>query len=365
MTNTNYFKVGLFNAGSLGTKHDELQVAVERNLPDVLAINETWLREGEEGRAPILPGYRLRHLPRPAGRRLRGGGVGFYVRKGLHVRTQLHPPSLTNAEQMWIAVNVKSTRLLIGTAYRPPWFSVDDFFDALTDSLTSFNGHDRVVLLGDFNINCLDENDSKTKRLEQFLEYVDLTNYVTVPTHFTSVSSTLIDLVCTDSNVQSVVVNHIPELGGHAMVLAELKLKRAKIPPKTVSYRPIKDINLGLFNSDLEQFDWKKIEKMESVDEMVSLFSCFVILIYNKHAPKKSILVRDRQLPWFTDNVKHIMSLRDNAYKEFRCSKNDLHKNNYKMLKHLANVSIHFEKTAFFNQKINSNLKNPKCYGKV
>ncbi|XP_048486439.1 uncharacterized protein LOC125490638 [Plutella xylostella] len=30
-----------------------------------MAINETWLREGEIDRAPVIPGYRLRHTPRP------------------------------------------------------------------------------------------------------------------------------------------------------------------------------------------------------------------------------------------------------------------------------------------------------------
>lgn len=82
----------LFNAGSLGTKHDELAVAIHRLSPDILAINETWLRVGEEGRAPSLSGYRLRHIPRPPSVRGRGGGVGFYIRSGLTARTLPHPP---------------------------------------------------------------------------------------------------------------------------------------------------------------------------------------------------------------------------------------------------------------------------------
>lgn len=68
--------VGLFNAGSLCTRQEEFVVAVEGLAPDILAINETWLREGEENRAPRLPGYRLKHIPRPSHiRGGRGGGV--------------------------------------------------------------------------------------------------------------------------------------------------------------------------------------------------------------------------------------------------------------------------------------------------
>lgn len=57
MIKNKYLKLGLFNAGSLGTGHDELCVQVDRLLPDILAINETWLRSGEDARAPVIPGY--------------------------------------------------------------------------------------------------------------------------------------------------------------------------------------------------------------------------------------------------------------------------------------------------------------------
>lgn len=84
----NFFSVGLFKSGSMGTNHDDFVPMVERYRFDILAINVTWLRHGEEGRAPTVPGYRLRHVPRPANVRCgRGKGVGFYVRRGLNVRT--------------------------------------------------------------------------------------------------------------------------------------------------------------------------------------------------------------------------------------------------------------------------------------
>jgi hypothetical protein len=60
-----YLKIGLFNAGSLGTGHDEFTVAMEEMDADILAVNETWLRAGEVDRAPRFGGYRLRHIPRP------------------------------------------------------------------------------------------------------------------------------------------------------------------------------------------------------------------------------------------------------------------------------------------------------------
>ncbi|XP_063617218.1 uncharacterized protein LOC134790380 [Cydia splendana] len=78
----NYKKLtfGLLNPGSLGTRHHEFLAAMSSADVDIMAICETWLREGQELRAPAPPGYRLRHVPRDAASgRARGGGVGKYV----------------------------------------------------------------------------------------------------------------------------------------------------------------------------------------------------------------------------------------------------------------------------------------------
>lgn len=65
MVSKKYFNVGLFNPGSLGSNHDEIIIAVLEGSIDMLAINETWLRPNEEKKAPAIPGYTLRSVPRP------------------------------------------------------------------------------------------------------------------------------------------------------------------------------------------------------------------------------------------------------------------------------------------------------------
>ncbi|VVC95456.1 unnamed protein product [Leptidea sinapis] len=102
-TQRRHLKIGFINPGSLGTNHEELIVAVERHCIDILAMNETWLRPGEEGRAPNISGYSLRHIPRPREVRERGGGVGFYIKHGLPASTLKHPYSPI-VEQMWLFV---------------------------------------------------------------------------------------------------------------------------------------------------------------------------------------------------------------------------------------------------------------------
>lgn len=71
MNSKKFIKLGFLNPGSLGTRHDEFIAAMLDHDVDIMALNETWLRPGEEGRAPVVPGYSLIHTPRPAAIRAR------------------------------------------------------------------------------------------------------------------------------------------------------------------------------------------------------------------------------------------------------------------------------------------------------
>jgi hypothetical protein len=254
---------------------------------------------------------------------------------------------------MWLKLNINSKQLIIGTAYRPPWLDVDTFFDAVTDSITSFVRYDRLILLGDFNINYSDKNDRKFKSLIQFLTTVNLTQHVSEPTHFTEHSETTIDLICTDARVVSVDVKHIPDLGRHAFITAELDIKRRKPTPRRITYRPIKDINLSDFNNDLDSIDWDQILLLDNVNDMVRQFNSLLLGLFDRHAPEKAIVVKEALKPWLTSNVRLMMRLRNGAHARFKRTRSEAHKRYYLDLKHLVIGAIHSEKCAFFEHHIN------------
>lgn len=198
----NLFRASIYNAQSLNTCTDDFISAVERYSPDVLAINESWLREGCEALAPVIPSYNFRMRPRPRGvRDGRGGGVAFYIRQGLTARALKHPPSVV--EQFWLRITVNGLRLAIGTAYRPPWQNVDVFLDSVAESIVSFAYLDKIILLGDFNINLLDHGTNCVRKFNSFLQSTGLEQMVSEPTHFTENTATLLDVVCTDCRVRT------------------------------------------------------------------------------------------------------------------------------------------------------------------
>lgn len=363
MASTKFFKVGLLNAGSLGTGHDDFKVALEDSDIDILAVNETWISEGNDAKAPIVPGYRLRHSPRPKRMRNgRGGGVGFYFKNTLKPRVRSHPVS--DIEQMWFTIKVKNIRLLIGTAYRPNWINPDTFFDSLTDTITSFHNYDYVVLLGDFNIDFLDSTDYKLLKLRQFLQYLNLKQITTEPTHFTDHSATLIDLICTDARVRNVDVSLIPTLSKHAFVFATFVIKKDKPVPRYITFRPIKNINLDNFNNDLCSVDWDSIATIPSVNDMIIAFNNAIINLFDMHAPEKRIVAKEKPSPWLTSNVRFMMKLRDKAHARFRISKKDAHKDYYKSLKKQVEIALINEKRAYFKHYIDANINDSKSLWK-
>lgn len=286
-----FLKLGLFNAGSLNTGHNYFLVAMNRFDPDIVAINETWLKEGQGARAPAPPGYRLRYSPRPLEMRHGvGGGVAFYIKKEIHVRNLKN--TCDSIEQMWITTRVNGCSLLIGTAYRPRWKNVNDFLDVLTDSVMMFSQYDKVIILGDFNINMLELSESNTQKLNQFLDAVSLQQVVVDHTHFTADSSSLIDLVCSSCPVREVVVSNITGSIGHAMVNVTLALKKKKIPPRIFAYRPLKSMDLESFDKDLCQMDWEGISNLPTLDAMVDAFNSQLLELYDRHAPIKIVKIK-------------------------------------------------------------------------
>lgn len=363
---TKFLKLALYNAGSLNTGQDDFLVAVDRFGPDIIAINESWLPIGQEACAPAPLGYRLRITARPqhvlGGR---GGGVAFYVKKDMRVRFLKHLVGIGDVEQMWLSTQSNGYRLIVGTAYKPPWMNIDTFIDALTESIASFSGYDYLVLLGDFNVNMLEISDSKTEKINNFLEYLDLRQVVKDPTHYTNHSQTLLDIVCTNCNTRNVTVTNITGSLGHSMINFSLMLEKPKLLPRFIQFRSFKSIDLRKFNEDLLRLDWESVCELSSVEHMVNEFNSLLLALMDKHAPlifKK--IKQGHSLPWITDMIKFMMGLRNEAYNKYRNSKSEVHYEYYKDLKKLVKTSINNEKRAYYNHYINTNTDDSKVFWK-
>lgn len=357
--NKKLFTLGFLNKGSLGTKHDEFLAALESRSVDIMAINETWLKENEEKRAPLPSGYRLRHIPRPKdSKKLCGGGVGFYIRDSIYAR-QIRIPHTDTVEQMWIGVSLGGCKLAIGTAYRAQWVDVNTFIDALTESVMSLSSYDHVIVLGDFNIDFLNSSLPDTLKLNNFLHYTNMVQYVDKPTHFTDHSATLIDVVCSTTKLFNISVDYIPDLGRHAFISCQLRLNKPKPPPRWIQYRPLKDINLKEFNSLVNAIKWENLISTD-VNVAVESFNAYLLHVFDVHAPIIKSYIKNQSYPWITPTIRMMIKLRDEAHDKSRLTKLESDIKFYKELKSTVIKAMHSEKSAFFQHSINSNKQNSK-----
>lgn len=145
MISNKCLKYGFLNAGFLGTSHDEFILAMHKHCVDIMAINETWLRPGEEGRAPKVEGYKFRHIPRPLSvRGGRGGGVAFYIKTGIQAKIRPHSDN-KDVEQLWMSLKLNDKTILIGTAYRPLWLDLDTFFNGVCESAIALAPYENIM----------------------------------------------------------------------------------------------------------------------------------------------------------------------------------------------------------------------------
>lgn len=185
------------NIGSLNAKFDKIQNFMSVYKWDILAIGETWLTSNKSSSSFEIPGYNLfRH-----DRKGRSGGVAFYVKSGIKV--DIYDKSLPgmSVEYLWIQIEGYEETLDVGVYYRSPSYRYTVYRDAFLrefQNALKARGRNKVVILGDFNIDLM--TDSKwPNAMRKLLNTYRMVQLIQTPTNITyrkgKITKTLIDHV--------------------------------------------------------------------------------------------------------------------------------------------------------------------------
>lgn len=362
---SNTVKLGLLNARSLNTGRDELTSSIESYNIDILAVNETWIRENEDQSGYHIPGFKFYHAARPGGRR--GGGTAFYVRQ--EIPSHVIDLQVSPVEQLWISVKLKTTRCILGTVYRPPGDNCAETLNSVNDTLSQLTAtSDNIFLMGDFNINFLNPSDQKTKDLKAILETFSLDQIVTRPTRISTNSDSLLDLVCTNAGdkINKVEIIHNDDLSDHALILVTVNSCKTTFVPEHIITRYINRIPQNDLDTLLQSVPWQLICSMNEVDSMVDTFNKHIMQVYDTLSPKRRKIVRHVPKPWITDVIKIMMRIRDRACSRAKRTKRSEHFVYYKACRNMVTESIRREKRAYFAWNINDTIKNTKlCWSNI
>lgn len=341
--NGNFVRVAHVNVRSLLPKLNDLALFISINKIDVVAISETWLNDSIRSDNVHIDNYNFFRRDRVG----RGGGVGLYVHRAFSVSVIECDGGI---EQLWAVVGISGRRIGVGAVYSPPQSNVDLLLDGLEDALMNcLLTVDEIYCCGDFNIDILKTNHSSVTRLQSLLDEFEATQIIDEPTRVTETSASLLDIIITTENVNilgsGVLVCHLSD---HDSVFCDIRAGNSKVRPTFRTYRDLDHMNFDHFNDDLQCINFNYMLSLSEVDDKLSFLNQQILSLFNKHAPLITRRFTKKFVPWLTDNLKLLMSMRDKAKNKFRRSRNPNDWNYYKSLRNLTNKTCKLEKRAYF-----------------
>ena len=139
-------------------------------------------------------------------RETRDGGVAIYVKENISCKRR---PDLeiNNLECVWVEIKTYGHIFLVAGIYRPPDANQNycTLISESVDRAKNTNISD-IIIVGDLNNDLL--KPSKCKHLRELIANYELSQLIKEPTHFTEISSSLIDVIMT-SNLNSIIASEV------------------------------------------------------------------------------------------------------------------------------------------------------------
>ena len=268
--------------------------------------------------------------------------------------------------------------ITVGVFYRPP--NYNKFLEELNNDFNKlYTEKNEVIILGDLNINLLQNDnyilnlknsvDSQTaythpliKQYRQFISNFGLTQIIKEPTRITCDTSTLIDhiLINSDDKISQYGVIDIG-LSDHQMIYCTRKLVRNKTGvEKYIESRSLKNYSVDDYERALKDLDFPNYEIFSDVDIAYFDFIQRLTSVLDEIAPLKKSRTKNNSQEWFDGEVAEQIVIRDKNFKKFKKSKLHVDREIFLESKKKVSELIKSKKQAFFENKLNENVGNPK-----
>ncbi|XP_058817699.1 uncharacterized protein LOC131681007 [Topomyia yanbarensis] len=226
-------------------------------------------------------------------------------------------PIASRVEYLAVQANINELNIGIVVFYNPSCSNqqFSQSYEKLLIDLLDF-GFDRMFLVGDFNINITALQPSvNLAALIQLNRTFNLTVLPTDATRITDNSSTTIDLLITDSP-QNVVKSKTASanISDHEIIYLLTNVRIQKPPPQSIRVRNFRNVNQLQLQADFQTTDFQPIYNTEDPHTKADLLATELKNLLQRHAPERTITVRDKRTPWITNEIKQAAALRDLAF---------------------------------------------------
>lgn len=360
-------KWGLINARSLCNKTDTICELLHNDRLDVLAVTETWLTGSDVYDSMVMKmicgdGYSFVSVPRSNSKK--GGGVALLYRGDYSVVHLSVDCNHSSFEFLFANITTISTVHNVCLIYRPPASSSRTFLSEFSDLLNALANYDRLVILGDFNID-IAASSTVSKDFCNILSMNDFHQHVNFATHD---SGHIIDLLLTRKDVSLISnVSSGPGVSDHISIFFNVSsvLPRCSAPIFYKS-RPFHRMDLELFSDDLYAsvtlpILWAAINIHPSTTDLVGFYNSSLKVILDRHAP---IQVRRQCKPrpkWISPNVMNSRRTLRRAECVWRSSHSPQDREIYCKAKFSHRKVIIMAKKKYFSEKLAEQLANPRA----
>lgn len=296
----------------------------------ILSITESALTKDHPNAMIKLPGWKfVRH---DNNNRKSLGIVTFYTNDIKLKSTQKFVN--TDTSIIFNEFSLGSEILHLGTVYRLPDASHNffDFFDAALQHIV--HSDRKILIMGDLNID-LFRNEAKQTQYLDILNFYQLNQHISTATRCAAQSATLIDHVISSESVDAdQIVNCNMMLSDHHIIGCRVKNFGMKVP-QPIEYQKCKlhaigngfdygKCDLTKLSNEILDADWEPFLNALTVDDKWQQFYDLLIEKIEASTPKhvckcgKRKQNRRRSEPWFTQMLKNLKDLADNAYRRYR-----------------------------------------------
>lgn len=366
MTNVlkNSLKIIHFNSRSILNKIDEVELIVASKNPDIICVSETWLKPEYTNNAVSLIGYNLLRHDRSVNR---GGGVCIYF-KNKTANIIEKSSTKSSIEYLIVQLPYKNCKLLIGVFYIPPQFSNNTTtLDELDNILQKYSTqYDNLLFTGDFNIDLL-KNNNYSNNFVQILKDQGLSVLnETIPTHVSSLSSSLLDIFITNNPDKSSLYEQcsIPSISDHELISCSYALLN-EVCNDHFSYRDYNSFNFNLFENTFYTLDWSAIDFATNIDEKLHIFNTYIYQLYDASVPIRTVNPTKKNPPWLTKQISLLLVDRNLAFSKWKFIRDDESRENYKRLRNQTTNMIREEKNKYLKSKVNPNIPPKKLWNNI
>ena len=346
------------NIRSLRCHHDQLITTFDdfEVKPVLICLCETWLTENDpidlywlDDYSEIETSNRLNKL---------GGGLAFYAREDVNYTTT---KCKSNIEHVIVTIHRDALGPLnVCLIYRPPDAKAV-FFDEMDCLLTDlFEMKGDSILVGDFNIDVLDNLDYKTKKLEICLEAFGLSVQNEEPTRETLSTSKCIDLCISTKEIKVETLKY--KISDHyALRFPILYDTNHCNDNDVIQFRDFSGFSKEDHHLKFLFYIDQALRKCQcdTVESKLEYLTGVLNSASEKYAPHKTFDATKKRSNWVTNHIKSLIHKRDKAHASYvkeASKKNELV---YKKLRNSVTSEIRKAKRSYYDKKI-KNVCNSK-----